>query len=154
MVNARQISLRCRHSLSAVVAVFFLCNTVMFGFMHVPLAKGNGVSLASILDGKEYVPIVICTGTGFETVLVSAAGKQTPPNNGSNASKGFQCALCGLGNYAFAMPVEAQLPDMVRLRLSNAVVALHVTARLHDFCPIAASPRAPPHLSVSNLTTA
>jgi hypothetical protein len=36
------------------------------------------------------------------------------------------------------------LPLIHRIRLSNQVTALHITARLHDFCPIAASPRAPP----------
>ncbi|NIZ01261.1 DUF2946 domain-containing protein [Thalassospira lucentensis] len=150
----RHIPLRCRHGLSAVVALFFLCNTVMFGFMHVPMAKAEGVSLASIVNGKKYIPIVICTGTGLETILVSPDGEKTTPDGGSPAVKGFQCALCGLGNYTFAMPVEAQLPDMVRVRLSNAVTALHITARLHDFCPIAASPRAPPRPSVPHFTTA
>lgn len=147
MPTRHHIARICRHGLTAVVALFFLSNTLMFGFMHIPLAKANGASLASIMDGSERIPIVICSGTTIKTILVRADGRPETPPEKADIPDGYQCALCGLGNFAFGMPVSPILPEMVNLRLCNAVTSLHITARLHAFCPIAASPRAPPYSS-------
>ncbi|MBX2831319.1 MAG: hypothetical protein KTR23_09095 [Rhodospirillales bacterium] len=133
-----------RRTLSLFVGWLMLTNALMFGFMHAPVA------LASVPSGTEesqvYVPLIICTANGIKTISVPADiaedGSVTPHN--ADAYEGFQCASCGLGNHAAGMPVEPELPLLHRLKLSNQVTALHITARLHDFCPIAASPRAPP----------
>lgn len=147
MQHKRQISLIFRQGLSALVAVFFLANTIMFGFMHIPMAKANGASLASVMDGVVRIPIVICTGSTFKTILVRADGLPDEPSQNSDPQTGYECALCGLGNYAFGMPVTPELPELEAIALSNAVAALHITARKHVFCAIAPSPRAPPAVS-------
>ncbi|WP_252724081.1 MULTISPECIES: DUF2946 domain-containing protein [unclassified Thalassospira] len=147
MQRKHQISLMFRQGLSALVAVFFLANTIMFGFMHIPMAKANGASLASVMDGVVRIPIVICTGSTFKTVLVRADGLPDEPGQNADAPDGFECALCGLGNYAFGMPVTPELPELEAIELSNAVAALHITARKHVFCALAPSPRAPPAVS-------
>lgn len=136
-----------RRTLSLFVGWLLLVNALMFGFMHAPVA------LASVPSGIEtsdvtYVPLIICTANGIKTISVPAEIAKdggTSPHS-SDAYEGFQCASCGLGNHAVGMPVEPELPQVHRIRLSNQVTALHITARLHDFCPIAASPRAPPTL--------
>ncbi|MCC9623986.1 hypothetical protein LPB41_20085 [Thalassospira sp. MA62] len=149
MITTRTIKRICRQGLSTVVAVFLLCNTIMFGFMHIPLAKANGASLATILDGNERVPIVICTGTGLKTIIARADG--TPDTGQSDPPKGYHCTLCGLGNYTFALPISAELPERHALIFANAATALHVTATLHEFCDLVASPRGPPHTSIDGL---
>ncbi|MEQ8390943.1 MAG: DUF2946 family protein [Thalassospira sp.] len=134
-----------RRTLSLFVGWLLLVNALMFGFMHAPVA------LASVPSGAEasemvYVPLIICTANGIKTISVPADMAKnggTFPHS-SDAYEGFQCASCGLGNHAVGLPVEPELPVLHRLKLSNQVTALHITARLHDFCPIAASPRAPP----------
>tara|TARA_E500000318_G_scaffold105545_1_gene112562 strand:- start:284 stop:730 length:447 start_codon:yes stop_codon:yes gene_type:complete len=134
-----------RRTLSLFVGWLLLVNALMFGFMHAPVA------LASVPSGTEasdmvYVPLIICTANGIKTISVPADMAKnggTSPHS-SDAYEGFQCASCGLGNHAVGLPVEPELPVLHRLKLSNQVTALHITARLHDFCPIAASPRAPP----------
>lgn len=146
----QQISLMLRRGLSALVAVFFLANTIMFGFMHIPMAKANGASLASVMDGVVRIPIVICTGSTFKTILVRADGLPEEPAQNTDNPKGYECALCGLGNYAFGMPVTPELPELAAIELSNDVAALHITARKHVFCALAPSPRAPPAVSCSS----
>ncbi|WP_430472756.1 DUF2946 family protein [Thalassospira lucentensis] len=134
-----------RRTLSLFVGWLLLVNALMFGFMHAPVA------LASVPSGTEasemvYVPLIICTANGIKTISVPAdmvKNGGTSPHS-SDAYEGFQCASCGLGNHVVGLPVEPELPVLHRLKLSNQVTALHITARLHDFCPIAASPRAPP----------
>jgi len=145
--HKHQISLMFRQGLSALVAVFFFANTIMFGFMHIPLAKANGASLASVMDGVVRIPIVICTGSTFKTILVRADGQPDEPGQNAETPDGFECALCGLGNYAFGMPVTPVLPTPEAIKLSNAVAELHITACKHVFCAIAPSPRAPPETS-------
>lgn len=141
------ISLICRQCLLALVSVLFLANTIMFGFMHIPMAKANGASLASMMDGVVRIPIVICTGSTFKTILVRADGLPDEPAENADTPDGYECALCGLGNYAFGMPVAPELPKLAAIELSNAVTALHITATMHGFCAIAPSPRAPPAVS-------
>lgn len=144
MQHRHQISLIFRQCLSALVAVLFLANTVMFGFMHIPLAQANGASLASVMDGTVRIPIVICTGSTFKTILVRADGQPDEPGQNADTPDGFECALCGLGNYTFGIPVTPVLPTPEAIKLSNTVAELHITARMHAFCAIAPSPRAPP----------
>lgn len=133
-----------RRTLSLFVAWLLLVNALMFGFMHAPVA------LAAAPNGAQepltYVPLIICTANGIKTISVPAERAENgdlPPHS-SSSYEGFQCASCGLGNHAVGMPVEPEIPLVHRVRLSNQVTALHITARLHDFCPLAASPRAPP----------
>lgn len=134
-----------RRTLSLLVGWLLLVNGMMFGFMHAPVA------LASVPSGTEtsdviYVPLIICTANGIKTISVPAdVAKSTGTSpHSSSAYEGFQCASCGLGNHAVGMPVDPELPLVHRIKLSNQVTSLHITARLHGFCPIAAFPRAPP----------
>lgn len=147
MRRRQHISLICKQSLLALVGVFFLANSLMFGFMHIPLAKANGASLAAMMDGVVRIPIVICTGSTFKTILVRADGLPDEPAQNADMPDGYECALCGLGNYAFGLPISPASPDLAALELSNAVTALHITATMHGFCAIAPSPRAPPTVS-------
>jgi hypothetical protein len=126
-----------------------LLNALLFGFMHAPVAlaaEPTGVVVDTSDAPRAYVPLIICTANGIKTISVPAeiAENRTPSPHSSDSFDGFQCASCGLGNHAAGMPVEPELPLVHRIKLSNTVTALHITARLHDFCPIAASPRAPP----------
>ncbi|RCK29429.1 DUF2946 family protein [Thalassospira lucentensis] len=142
-VTRKNIS-AARRTLSLFVGWLLLVNAMMFGFMHAPVA------LAAVPTGTEsaqtYVPLIICTANGIKTISVPADVAEdgsTSPHS-SNSYEGFQCASCGLGNHAVGLPVHPELPLVHRVKLSNQVTALHITARLHDFCPLAASPRAPP----------
>ncbi|MHC8494485.1 DUF2946 family protein [Thalassospira sp. SM2505] len=136
-----------RRTLSLLVGWLLLVNGMMFGFMHAPVALA-AVPTSTTASEVTYVPLIICTANGIKTISVPAevANDGATAPHSSNAYEGFQCASCGLGNHAVGMPVEPELPDVQRVKLSNQVTALHITARLHDFCPIAASPRAPPAL--------
>ncbi|MFV1850598.1 MAG: DUF2946 family protein [Thalassospira sp.] len=139
--------LAARRTLSLCVAWLLLVNALLFGFMHAPVAMAAEPTGAISADGSQnYVPLIICTANGIKTISVPAelAENGAPSPHSSDAFDGFQCASCGLGNHAVGMPVEPELPVIHRIKLSNTVTALHITARLHDFCPIAASPRAPP----------
>jgi len=142
--------LAARRTLSLCVAWLLLVNALLFGFMHAPVAMAaEPIGAASTADAPQaYVPLIICTANGIKTISVPAdlAENRTPSPHSSESFDGFQCASCGLGNHAAGMPVEPDLPLIHRVRLSNKVTALHITARLHGFCPIAASPRAPPAL--------
>ncbi|MDG4718141.1 MULTISPECIES: DUF2946 family protein [Thalassospira] len=134
-----------RRTLSLLVGWLLLVNGMMFGFMHAPVALASVPASTASAD-VTYVPLIICTANGIKTISVPAEVAKdggTAPHS-SNAYEGFQCASCGLGNHAVGMPVEPELPLVHRIKLSNQVTALHITARLHGFCPIAASPRAPP----------
>lgn len=137
-----------RRTLSLCVAWLLLVNALLFGFMHAPVALAAVPTSATEASQttETYVPLIICTANGIKTISVPAgvAESTTTYPHSSDAFDGFQCASCGLGNHAVGMPVEPQLPLVHRIRLSNKVTALHITARLHDFCLIAASPRAPP----------
>ncbi|WP_404425567.1 DUF2946 family protein [Thalassospira australica] len=145
MVKTCQIYSAFRHSLSVAVACFLLANALMFGFMHTPVALANTPVATGEPTDQSFIPLIICTANGIKTISVPAdAAKEGGPSPHSSAYEGFQCAICGLGNHAVGLPVEPELPLIHRVRLSNSVTALHITARLHDFCPIAASPRAPP----------
>ncbi|MBC05913.1 DUF2946 family protein [Thalassospira sp.] len=137
--------LAARRTLSLCVAWLLLVNALFFGFMHAPVAL-EAVPTANTEVSQTYVPLIICTANGIKTISVPAdlAEDRAANPHSSDAFDGFQCASCGLGNHAAGMPVEPELPLVHRVRLSNKVTALHITARLHDFCPIAASPRAPP----------
>ncbi|WP_245829888.1 DUF2946 family protein [Thalassospira alkalitolerans] len=146
MFRSRQIYWAIRRSLSVGVACFLLANALMFGFMHAPVALANTATATDANTGQSFIPLIICTANGIKTISVSpelATGSTTSPHS-SNAYEGFQCAICGLGNHAVGLPVDPEMPMILRVRLSNSVTALHITARLHDFCAIAASPRAPP----------
>lgn len=138
-------SLVARRTLSLCVAWLLMVNALFFGFMHAPVALET-VPTSNTEVSQTYVPLIICTANGIKTISVPAdlAEDGTPNPHSSNAFDGFQCPSCGLGNHVVGMPVEPELPLIHRIRLSNQVTALHITARLHDFCPIAASPRAPP----------
>ncbi|MCC9623988.1 DUF2946 family protein [Thalassospira sp. MA62] len=138
-----------QRALSLLVAWLLLVNALFFGFMHAPVAIAatpTAPQTAGQTGETAYVPLIICTANGIKTISVPAnqADSDGPTPHSPSAFDGFQCASCGLGNHAVGMPVEPELPDIYRVRLSNKVTALHITARLHDFCPIAASPRAPP----------
>lgn len=140
--------LAARRTLSLCVAWLLLVNALFFGFMHAPVAMAaepTGV-ISTENAVQTYVPLIICTANGIKTISVPAdlADNGAPYPHSSDAFDGFQCASCGLGNHVVGMPVEPELPLVHRVRMSNKVTALHITARLHDFCPIAASPRAPP----------
>ena len=140
--------LAARRALSLCVAWLLLVNALFFGFMHAPVAMAaepTGIVSTTNAD-QAYVPLIICTANGIKTISVPAdlANNGTPYPHSSDAFDGFQCASCGLGNHAVGLPVEPELPLVHRVQLSNKVTALHITARLHDFCQIAASPRAPP----------
>lgn len=143
-------SLVARRTLSLCVAWLLLINALLFGFMHAPIAMAAEPLPAGVGSSEEvaqtYVPLIICTANGIKTISVPAALAENgaPSPHSSDAFDGFQCASCGLGNHAVGMPVEPELPLVHRVRLSNKGTALHITARLHDFCQIAASPRAPP----------
>jgi hypothetical protein len=138
-------SLVARRTLSLCVAWLLLVNALFFGFMHAPVALET-VPTSNTEVSQTYVPLIICTANGIKTISVPAdlADDGVPYPHSSDAFDGFQCASCGLGNHAVGLPVEPELPLVQRVRLSNKVTALHITARLHDFCQIAASPRAPP----------
>lgn len=140
--------LAARRTLSLCVAWLLLVNALFFGFMHAPVAMAaepTGV-ISTENAVQTYVPLIICTANGIKTISVPAdlADNGAPYPHSSDAFDGFQCASCGLGNHVVGMPVEPELPLVHRVRMSNKVTTLHITARLHDFCPIAASPRAPP----------
>ena len=140
--------LAARRTLSLFVAWLLLVNGLLFGFMHAPVAfAAEPTGVAENVDGpRNYVPLIICTANGIKTISVPAelAENGRPSPHSSDAFDGFQCASCGMGNHIVGMPVEPELPIIHLVELSNKVTALHITARLHDFCPIAASPRAPP----------
>jgi hypothetical protein len=145
VIRTRQIYSALRRSLSVAVACFLLANALMFGFMHAPVALANTPAVVGGNADQNFIPLIICTANGIKTISVPAgATEEGGSSPHSSAYEGFQCAICGLGNHAVGLPVEPELPLIHRVRMSNAVTALHITARLHDFCPIAASPRAPP----------
>ena len=138
-----------RRMLSLLVGWLLLVHSVMFGFMHAPVALAATVHKAASAQSESaqtYVPLIICTANGIKTISIPAEAAENgrPSPHSSSNFEGFQCASCGLGNHAVGMPVEPELPMVHRVKLSNKVTALHITARLHGFCPIAASPRAPP----------
>ena len=131
-----------RETIASMVACILLVNTVLFGFMHAPLAA------QARADGNNYIPILICTSQGIKAIRVPGNAlddKAAPKTSGQYDSyEAYQCALCGIGLHAVTPGVAPEIPEIHRILLSNAVTALHITAHTPDFYPRAGSPRAPP----------
>ncbi len=130
-------------TITTVVACILLINTVLFGFMHAPLA-------AQAQDGQNsYIPILICTANGIQAIRIPGDAfdedKTTPEASGRYDSyEAYQCALCGIGLHTIAPSPSPEIPEIHRILLSNTVTALHITAHAPDFYPRSGASRAPP----------
>ncbi|AUG54924.1 hypothetical protein CSC3H3_04565 [Thalassospira marina] len=131
-----------RVTITTVVACILLINTVLFGFMHAPLAARADAS------GDGYIPLLICTSNGIQAIRLPTDptdGKATTESSGRYDSyEAYQCALCGIGMHAMAPTATLEIPEIHRILLSNAVTALHITAHSPEFYPHAGPARAPP----------
>ncbi|WP_349593406.1 DUF2946 family protein [Thalassospira sp. NFXS8] len=131
-----------RVTITTLVACLLLINTVLFGFMHAPLAA------QARADGSGYIPILICTANGIQAIRLPSdpnAPQSAPETSGRYDSyEAYQCALCGIGMHAMAPTATYEIPELHRILLSNAVTALHITAHSPRFYHKAGSPRAPP----------
>lgn len=131
-----------RVTITTLVACLLLINTVLFGFMHAPLAAQANA------DGKGYIPLLICTANGIQAIRVPSdpANPQSVPEISGkyDSYEAYQCAMCGFGMHSMAPTASFDIPVLHRILLSNAVTALHITAHSPDFYPKAGTPRAPP----------
>ncbi|OSQ39775.1 DUF2946 family protein [Thalassospira mesophila] len=131
-----------RVTITTLVACLLLVNTVLFGFMHAPLAAQANA------DGTGYIPLLICTANGIQAIRVPAdpADPQSAPETSGkyDSYEAYQCALCGIGMHAMAPAEIVEIPVLHRILLSNAVTALHITAHSPQFYPQAGPARAPP----------
>ncbi|WP_073953637.1 DUF2946 family protein [Thalassospira sp. TSL5-1] len=130
-----------RETITSLVACVLLINTVLFGFMHAPLA-------AQTQGQNNYIPILICTSHGIQAIRLpgNAFDDKAPPTTSGqyDSYEAYQCALCGIGLHAITPGTSPEIPAIHRILLSNAVTALHITAHAPDFYPRSGSPRAPP----------
>jgi hypothetical protein len=130
-----------RAAIAALVTGFLMLNTVLFGFMHVPLAA------RARAGGDDYVPVFICTINGIQPLDLidgSNGAKNTAKYDGYG---GYQCALCAKGLHTMAPPMVFDMPVMTRLELSHRVRPPRPVVRDPGHAGFAASPRAPPRTS-------